>query len=88
VIAAVVVMIAGRPFLLDIRDLTIGCELPVVTGHATARKIREAEETNKAHHPRILLKVPAALPAGPSVLGANMSNYRTQADMMKLERCS
>jgi hypothetical protein len=77
VVAAVVVMIAGRPFLLDVRDLTIGRELPVVTGHATAREIREAEEANKAHHPKILLKRPAAMSAGSSVLVANMSNYRT-----------
>jgi hypothetical protein len=50
-----VVMIASRPFLLDVRDLTIGRELPVVTGHATAREIREAEKTDEAHHPEILL---------------------------------
>jgi hypothetical protein len=46
-----VVMIASRPFLLDVRDLTVGRELPVVTGHATAREIRKAEETDEAHHP-------------------------------------
>jgi hypothetical protein len=48
----VIVMIAGRPFLLDIRDLTIGGELPVVTGHAPTGEIREAEKTNKTHHPK------------------------------------
>jgi hypothetical protein len=50
-----VVMIASRPFLLDVRNLTVGRELPVVTGHATAREIREAKETDEAHHPKILL---------------------------------
>lgn len=54
-VPAVVVMIASRPFLLDIRDLTIGRELPVVTGDATAGEVRKAEETNEAHHPTILL---------------------------------
>jgi hypothetical protein len=50
-----VVMIASRPFLLDVRNLTVGGELPVVTGDATAREIRKAEETDEAHHPKILL---------------------------------
>src|SRR5262245_25213637 len=56
VIATVVMMIAGCPFLLDVRDLTVRRELPVMTGHATAREIREAEETNKTHHPEILCR--------------------------------
>ena len=86
-IAPVVVMIASRPFLLDVRNLTIGCELPVVTGDATAREIREAEEANKAHHPKILLKRRRPFPPVSSVLVASKSNYRTQADVMKRERC-
>ena len=55
VVPTMVVMTASRPFLLDVRDLTIGRELPVVTGDATAREIRKAEETDEAHHPEILL---------------------------------
>ena len=55
VVPAVVVMIAGRSLLLDVRNLTVGREFPVVTGHATAREIRKAEKTNEAHHPKILL---------------------------------
>ena len=51
-IPAVVVMFASRPFLLDVRDLTIGRELPVVTGDATAPEVRKAEETDEAHHPK------------------------------------
>ena len=54
-VPAVVVMLASRPFLFDVRDLTIGRELPVVTGDATAPEVRKAEETDKAHHPKILL---------------------------------
>ena len=54
-VPAMVVMIASRPFLLDVRDLAVGREFPVVTGHATAREIRKAEETDEAHHPEILL---------------------------------
>jgi hypothetical protein len=55
VVPAVVVMLAGRSLLLDVRNLTVGRELPVMTGHATAREIRKAEKTNEAHHPKILL---------------------------------
>jgi hypothetical protein len=51
VVAPVVVMIAGGPFLLDVRDLAVGCDLAVVAGHAPAREICKAEKTNKAHHP-------------------------------------
>ena len=51
-------MIASRPFLLDVRDLTIGRELPVVTGDATARQIREAEESDEAHHSENPVAVP------------------------------
>jgi hypothetical protein len=47
-----VMMFAGGSFLFDVRDLSIGRKLPVVTGHATAREIREAEETNETHHPK------------------------------------
>ena len=50
-----IVMIAGHTFLLDVRDLTIGRELPVMTGDAATCEIRKAEETNKTHHPKILL---------------------------------
>jgi hypothetical protein len=55
VVPAVIVMIAGRSLLLDVRNLTVGRKLPVVTGHATAREVRKAEKTNEAHHPKILL---------------------------------
>jgi hypothetical protein len=54
-VPAVVVMLASRPFLFDVRDLTIGREFPVVTGDATAPEVRKAEETDEAHHPEILL---------------------------------
>jgi hypothetical protein len=54
-VPAVVMMLASRPFLFDVRDLTIGRELPVVTGNATAPEVRKAEETDEAHHPEILL---------------------------------
>ena len=62
-VPAVVMMFASRPFLLDLRDLTIGLELPVVTGDATAPEVRKAEETNEAHHPEILLMARTAEPA-------------------------
>jgi hypothetical protein len=46
-----IVMIAGRPFLLDIRDLAVGGDLAIAAGHTPAGQIREAEETHKTHHP-------------------------------------
>ena len=48
-VPAVVMMLASRPFLFDVRDLTIGRELPVVTGNATAPEVRKAEETDAAN---------------------------------------
>ena len=82
-VPAMVVMIASRPFLLDVRDLTVGRELPVVTGHATAREIRKAEKTDEAHHPKILLmprqETPQTLRTPPSDITsvANVSNSCT-----------
>ena len=82
-VPAMVVMIASRPFLLDVRNLTIGRELPVMTGHAPAREIREPEESNEAHHPKILLMYrrerPQTLwnPIASFTSGANMSNSCT-----------
>jgi hypothetical protein len=82
-VSAVVMMLARRPFLLDVRNLTIGRELPVVTGHAPAREIRKAEETDEAHHPEFLLllrreTLQTRKPPRPDITSvANMSNSCT-----------
>jgi hypothetical protein len=49
-VAAMLVMAAGRTLLLDVRDLAVGCDFAVVARDATACQSSEAEETNKAHH--------------------------------------
>jgi hypothetical protein len=41
---------AGRAFLLDVRQLAVGSNLAIVSGHTPACERREAEKMNETHH--------------------------------------
>ncbi len=60
VVAAVRVLAATRALLLDVGDLTVGSDFPVVAGDAAAPERGESEETDETHHvtPTALSAIP------------------------------
>jgi hypothetical protein len=55
VIAAVRSVFAGGTLFLDVRDLAIRRDLPVVARHAATSECGESEESNQTHHRRLPL---------------------------------
>ena len=50
VIAAMRVVLAAAPLLLDVSNLAVRCDFAIAAGDAPARERREAEKPDQTHH--------------------------------------